>query len=882
MRRISILFLLGVLLPLAARAQSDTVSVRMVSADSLVQVMRLVSGNSLFIARAQDDPATYSLEAPRAQFLDQALLKLRTAGYTVTEWNGSLYIVHGHSLHTAMSPDWFKENRPQQAEAAVQEQNVAATYLNKVYEIGDEKHLKKGGKAVIHGYIRDKATSEPLVGITVFDEKSQTYAMTDNYGFWRMQVPTGDNHLNFSGYPMEDVRLEVKVFEDGGLDIEMSEKVIALKAATISAESVSLHRTARIGVEKIQADRIQKIPTAFGEADVIKAVLALPGVQSVGEASSGFNVRGGSVDQNLILYNDGTVFNPNHVFGILSSFNADLVSEAELYKSSIPAEYGGRISSVLDIRTREGNARKVSGSLGLGLLTSRFHLEGPLAKDKTTFMLGGRTTYSNWILKLLPKESHYHGGKTSFQDVNASITHKANARNTIQAFAYWSRDHFSFETNHAFGYYNLNGSVKWRHIMDASNNMELSMGYDSYQSSVEADKDYAYGAYRYRHQLAQEFLKLKFKSTLSQSHTLSYGLQTTMMNFHPGHRQPLGEESGIADRKLPMQLGLEPALYLSDNWTVNDRLSLDGGVRLGGFASLSSKAFYLMPELRLSAKYSILSNWTVKAGVNSFRQNIHMLTNSSTMSPMDVWIMASDKVRPQDGWQAGAGMYWTFGPVDISLEGYYKRSYNSVDYRSGTTLVMNEDLAEDLLTTTGRAYGAELMVRKSTGRLNGWISYTYARSLMKETQADDPFPINGGKWYNTPHDKPHTIKMVANYKFTHRYSISANLDYSTGRPTTVPVGVFYYGGVRRLAYSDRNAVRIPDYFRLDLAINVEPSHYLRRLTHLSFTLGVYNVTGRKNVYSVYYTADGTTDKPQGHMVSVFATQIPYINLNLKF
>jgi len=252
------------------------------------------------------------------------------------------------------------------------------------------------------------------------------------------------------------------------------------------------------------------------------------------------------------------------------------------------------------------------------------------------------------------------------------------------------------------------------------------------------------------------------------------------------------------------------------------------------------------------------------------------------MSPMDVWIMASDKVRPQDGWQAGAGMYWTLGPVDISLEGYYKRSYNSVDYRSGTTLVMNEDLAEDLLTTTGRAYGAELMVRKSTGRLNGWVSYTYARSLMKETQADDPFPINGGRWYNTPHDKPHTIKMVANYKFTHRYSISANLDYSTGRPTTVPVGVFYYGGIRRLAYSDRNAVRIPDYFRLDLAINVEPSHYLRRLTHLSFTLGVYNVTGRKNVYSVYYTADGTTDKPQGHMVSVFATQIPYINLNLKF
>ena len=881
MRRISVFLLLWVMLPLAGYAQSDTVSVRMVSADSLVQVMRLVSGNSLFIAKAQEDPATYSLEAPRNQFMDQALRKLLAAGYTVTEWGGSLYIVHGHSLHPALSPDWFKASRPAVAETAAQEQNIAATYLNKVYEIGDEKNLRKGGKAVIHGYIRDKATSEPVVGITVFDDKSMTYAMTDSYGFWRMQVPTGDNHLNFSGYPMEDVRLEVRIFEDGGLDIEMSEKVIALKAASISAESVSLHRTARIGVEKIQADRIQKIPTAFGEADIIKAVLALPGVQSVGEASSGFNVRGGSVDQNLILYNDGTVFNPNHMFGILSSFNADLISEAELYKSSIPAEYGGRISSVLDIRTREGNAKKFTGSLGLGLLTSRLHLEGPIVKDKTTFVLGGRTTYSNWILNLLPKDSHYHGGKTSFQDINASITHKPNARNTIQAFGYWSRDKFSFAKDTTFRYSNLNTSLKWRHIMDASNNMELSAGYDSYQTSIDGDQSYGYGAFRYRHGLAQEYLKIKFKSTLTQAHTLSYGLQANVMNFHPGHMAPLGEESGIRDRDLGLQMGLEPSLYVSDNWTLSDRFSLDGGVRLGGYAPLGKKTFYLMPELRLSAKYSILSNWTVKAGVNSFRQNVHMITNSSTVSPMDVWVLASDRIRPQDGWQAAAGMYWTFGPVDVSLEGYYKRSYNSLDYRSGATLVMNENLADDLLTTMGRAYGAELMVRKSTGRLNGWVSYTYARSHMKETQADDPFPINGGKWYNTPHDKPHTVKMVANYKFTHRYSISANLDYSTGRPITVPVGVFYYGGIQRLAYSERNSVRIPDYFRLDLAVNVEPSHYLRRLTHLSFTLGVYNVTGRKNAYSVYYTP-GPNGKPQGHMVSVFASQIPYINLNLKF
>ena len=877
MKRISLLLLLGLVLPLAAAAQDDIVRVRMVSADSLVQVMRQVSGANVFIARAQEDPATYSLEAPKDQFLNQALQKLVAAGYTASEWEGSLYLVHGQSLRTSLSTDWFRARHNAETEA-IQEENQAATYLNKVYEIGEARR-KGQSKAMIHGYVKDKSSSEPVVGITIYDDQSGTYALTDNYGFWRMQVPVGANFLNFSGYPMEDLRLEVLVHGDGGLDVEMNEKVLALKAATISAESVSLHRMARIGVEKIQADRIQKIPTAFGEADVIKAVLSLPGVQSVGEASSGFNVRGGSVDQNLILYNDGTVFNPNHMFGILSAFNADIISEAELYKSSIPAEYGGRISSVLDIKVREGNARKVTGSLGLGLLTSRFHLEGPLAKEKTTFLLGGRTTYSNWIFKLLPQNSHYHGGKTSFQDLNASITHKIDANNTLQAFGYWSQDQFSFQADTTFHYSNLNAALKWRHMAGASN-MELTAGYDSYNSAIEADKKYAYGAYRYQHQVAQEYVKLKFKSTLSQEHTLSYGLQAILMDFDPGHMAPLGSESGIKDRQLAKQRGLEPALYLSDNWTLSDQLSLDGGVRLGGFKPFGQTAFYWMPELRLSAKYSILQNLTFKAGINSFRQNLHMITNSSTVSPMDVWVLASDSIKPQDGWQAASGLYWTLGPVDISLEGYYKRSYNSVDYRPGATLVMNDNLAADLLATTGRSYGAELMARKSTGRLNGWISYTYARSLMKETQPDDPFPINGGRWYNTPHDKPHTVKMVANYKFTHRYSVSANLDYSTGRPITVPVGVFYYGGKPRLSYTDRNTVRIPDYFRLDLALIVEPGHYLKRLTHMSFTLGVYNVTGRKNVYSVFYTLEN--GQPKGHMVSVFACQIPYMNLNLKF
>lgn len=876
------LALLLLILSLSAHAQPDTVRVRMVSADSLVSVMRQVSGSSMYIARAKQDPGFYSLSAPRSRFVQAALGKLRDAGYTVTEWEGSLYIVHEKVIIPSLPSGWFASAGPhEEVVAPGEEENLSATYLNKVYEIGNERS-RSAGKAVIHGYVRDRSSMEPLVGIIVSDDKSGSYATTDKYGLWRMTVPMGENHLHFSGYPMEDVTLEVRVYGEGGLDVEMSEKVVALKAASISAESVSLHRTASMGVEKILADRIRKIPTAFGEADIIKAVLSLPGVQSVGEASSGFNVRGGSVDQNLILYNEGTVFNPNHLFGILSSFNADLLAETELYKSSIPAEYGGRISSVLELRTREGNAKKLSGSLGLGLLTSRLHLEGPLVKDKTTFLLGARTTYSNWMLKLLPANSNYHGGKTSFQDINASITHQIDRRNTLQAYGYWSRDAFSFESDTSFRYSNLNASLKWRHMMDSGNSMEVAAGYDSYHSRVDADLNYPYGSYRYQHAIGQGFLKLKMKSSLSGGHLLTYGLQGNLLHFQPGKMSPIGEESAIMERQVPSQRGVEAALYISDSWAPNERFGLDGGVRLGLFKGIGNTSFYMMPELRLSAKYSITQNLTLKAGVNSLRQNMHMLTNSSTVSPMDIWVLASDRVRPQDGWQAATGVYWTAGVLDISLEAYYKRSYNSLDYRSGAMLAMNENLPDDLLTTTGRFYGAELMIRKSTGRLNGWISYTFSRSQMKETQADDPHPINGGKWYSTPHDKPHTVKLAANYKFTHRYSLSVNLDYSTGHPITVPVGYYQYGGKMRLAYSDRNSYRIPDYFRLDMAVNIEPSHYLKKLTHMSVTIGVYNVTGRKNVYSVFFSSPDMFSLPTGKMVSVFATPVPYVNLNLKF
>ena len=761
--------------------------------------------------------------------------------------------------------------------------NEMVTFANKIYEIGLPENAR-GDRAFVNGTVRDILSGEPISGVAVFDEKSGTYAMTDNDGGFRIRLPLGDNVLGFSGYSLEDLRLNVHVNSDGGLDVVMKEKITSLKGAVVSAESMVNHRDARMGIEKIRINTITKIPSAFGEADVLKVVLTLPGVKSVGEASSGFNVRGGSADQNLVLFNDGTIYNPSHFFGIFSAFNTDVINDIELYKSSIPAEFGGRISSVLDVRGREGNSKKVQGSLGLGLLTSRFHVEGPIIEDRTTFIVGGRTTYSNWLFNLLPEESAYAGGNASFSDLNASVTHRVNDRNTLQAYGYWSRDGFSFDGDTTFRYSNLNASLKWRHTVSERTGLTLVAGYDRYSNIVD-DNFNAVSSYSLATGVNQTFLKGGLKSVLNAYHTLSYGASAVLYGLNPGIMSPLDPASLIVYKALPEQRAVEPALYVSDTWSPGDgRLSVDLGLRYSGFESLvPSKKFYGSPEVRASAKYSFRDNISVKAGFNSMNQYIHLISNTASVSPMDAWHLTDAQLRPQQGWQAAAGLYWTVrdNTIDLSVETYYKHVEHSLDYKSGAVLIMNENLADDLVETYGKAYGVEVMAKKALGKLNGWLAYTYSRSLLKEMEDRGVETINGGAWYPAPHDKPHDFKLVGNYKFTHRYSLSVNIDYSTGRPVTIPVAVYRYGGGMRLQYSTRNGYRIPDYFRMDLALNIDPGHYLRKLTHMSWTLGVYNVTGRKNPYSVYYSTNGGVSV-KGYMISVFATPIPYLNLNLKF
>ena len=758
---------------------------------------------------------------------------------------------------------------------------ITATYKNKIYPIGSAAQAHSG-KNVVSGVVLEYETGDPLTGVVVYDTKTSTYARTDVHGNYKIQLPSGENILNFSYESKEQLELQIDVLSDGSLDVVMTERVTMLKGAMVSAESMANHRTAAMGIERIGAKTLGKIPTAFGEGDVLKAVLTLPGVKSVGEASAGFNVRGGSVDQNLILFNGSTIYNPTHMFGIFSSFNPDIVDNVELFKSSIPVEYGGRVSSVLNVKSKDGDFQKWKGSAGIGVLTSRLHIEGPLSKGKTSLVAGARTTYSDWILGMLPKESEYAGGKAGFTDANIGLTHRFDENNTLQFFGYMARDKFTFGGDTTFNYANYNASMAFKHKSRDGGALNISAGYDHFDNLV-AVYSWPAGAYDISTYIRQAFLKGNRTRPLGDAHTINYGVHVIGYSLDPGIQRPYGASSSIRFRSLDREYALEPSVFASDNWTISEKLSLEGGIRLSGFTALTPDSFYFGPEFRLSGKYALRDNFSLKGGFNTMRQCIHLISNTSSISPMDTWKLSDADIKPTTGWQGAAGLYWTHlsTGVDLSAEAYYKKTSNHLDYKAGAVLSMNENLAEDLAPVYSKSYGIELMVKKTTGSLTGWLSYSYSRAMFQEMEDRGNETIAFGKWYNAPYDKPHEVKLVGNYAFTHRYSVSVNVDYSTGRPVTVPIGSYLYGDAWRLAYSDRNSYRIPDYFRTDVAMNIDPGHSLLAFAHATFTLGVYNVTGRKNPYSVFFdtTIDG---KVRGHMLSVFAVPVPYINLNLLF
>lgn len=786
-----------------------------------------------------------------------------------------------------------------------------ATSANKIYVVGKAGNPTNQKMIELTGTITSFKTGEPVTGVNmVVKNPTWSAAVSDANGRYVLKVPQGEVDIEMTGIGIIDTHRRLMVYENGILDIELEDKMQTLEEVTVTANKVENVKGVQMGVQALAVEDLKTIPTAFGELDVIKVVQALPGVKTMGEASSGLNVRGGSTDQNLIQWNEGTIYNPTHLFGFFSAFNGSIVQDMELYKGSIPAKYGGRISSVLDINSRRGNKEKYQGEISLGLLTSSLALEGPIKKDKTSLLLAGRTTYSDWLLNLLPEKSRYKNGKAGFYDLNLLLSHQFSQKDNLYISGYYSHDRFNFLENEKYEYANANASLQWAHLFNDNFRMTTTAGYDHYDYATKSWQD-EHNAYKMGYDINQYYLKMDFNHSQLEKHRIDWGLNAIMYDINPGKVQPHGSASLYIPKTLQKEKALEAALYLNEEWEITPQLTASIGARYSLFNAFGKRTFntykdgelpsilnitgtesrngnlktYHAPEFRLGLRYAFTDNFSVKAGFNTMQQYIHKVSNTMTMSPTDTWKLSDMFIEPQKGIQYSLGFYKNLmdDQLEASIEGYYKTMDNYLDYRSGAQLLMNDHLETEVLPTEGRAYGVEFMLKRPKGKFNGWFSYTYSKTELRQSDARIARPANKGEWYPAEYDKPHDIKLVGNYQITQRYSASLNVDYSTGRPQTMPVSQYYSNtiGATSFVFSERNGVRIPDYFRVDLSFNIKPTHRLNAKTYTFFTIGVYNLTGRKNVYSIYFKNEGE-EGMKGYRMSIFGAPIPYASFNVKF
>jgi hypothetical protein len=905
-----------------ANAQDDkkliTVNFQQAKIDQVVSELESKTGYHFYYNRAQFDSLKVTVQVNQVplETVLNAVFNKTDFHYAIS--GQQVFLTKGREIRTELTTGFF--NTQPTANAAAQQPAVVTDYAedkvqkvveasteNKLYEIGIRTNNIKSGTANLAGYVRNIKSGEGIIGASVYNPDTRAGISTDQFGYFSLTLPRGRQTLVIKGLGMKDTRRRIILYSDGKLNIEMQEQVTSLKEVTISAEKVANVRSVEMGVNKLDIKSIKQIPTAFGEADVLRVVLTLPGVQTVGEATTGFNVRGGSADQNLILLNDATIYNPSHFFGFFSAFNPDIVKNIELYKSTIPEKYGGRLSSVLDVTDREGNKKIFTGSAGIGLLTSRLNVEGPIIKDKTSFIFGARTTYSDWLLSALPEA--YKHSSASFTDINLDLSHQINEKNNIYITGYFSQDHFRLNSDTAYGYSNRNGNIKWKHNFNNKLYGVFTAGIDDYQYNVTSSAN-PITAYDLRFAVKQTNFKTDFTYYLNPKNTLDFGLSSIYYNLNPGDNEPNGTKSLVLPDVVQPEQALESALYLGDKYDVTPDLSISAGIRYSLYAYLGPQTIdryapnlpkqssnvldsatygknkvintYHGPEIRLSARYNLGDDMSIKASYNTLRQYIHLLSNTTSISPTDTHKLSDPNIKPQFGQQVSLGIYRNAkaNTIETSVEVYYKKINDYLDYKSGATLLLNQHIEQDVIATQGKAYGIEFLVRKTAGKLNGWVSYTYSRTFLRQNDPNAGELINGGSFYPANYDKPHDFNLTGNYRFSHRFSVSVNATYSTGRPITLPIAKYEYAGSERVFYSDRNAYRIPDYFRTDFSMNIEGNHKVHQLTHNSWTIGVYNLTGRANAYSTFFTEQGGAIN--GYKLSIFARPIPFINYNIRF
>ena len=765
----------------------------------------------------------------------------------------------------------------------------------------------------LSGTISEATSNETLIGVTVAVPELGTGTTTNEYGFYSITLPKGEYEIIISYLGFQDVRERINLDQNTKRDFNLIEEAEALEEVVVTDNVERLDiRKPQMSVNSLTAGTIKQVPVVLGEADVIKSLLLLPGVSNAGEASSGFNVRGGAADQNLILLDEATVFNSSHLFGFFSVFNPDAIKDVKLFKGGIPARYGGRVSSVLEIFQKEGNSKDFKVNGGIGAVASRLLVEGPIIKDRTAFLIGGRASYAHLFLPLFDVDN-----KAYFYDLNTKINHRINENNSIYLSGYFGRDLFSIGDRFVNSYGNAVGNFRWNHLFSDKLFSNLSLIYSDYYYGLELD----FVGFEWDSGIQNFNLKYDFKHYLNSKVQLNYGLQNTYYVFNPGKIVPNRPDSGIVEDQLTKKYANEAAVYIDIEHDITDNLSIEYGLRASQFNRLGQDEFYVYEndhavvfdpftsvysgaepidtinpgrggslkkylnlEPRLSMSYNFNGDNSIKASYTRLTQYLHLLSNTSSPTPLDVWTPSGPFVKPQLMDQYAIGYFRNIkeGKYTFETEAFYKDLQNRIDYIDGANLIANNAIEQIILNGQARAYGLEFLFRKNQGRLKGWLSYTLSKSEQRTPgRADLETGINQGEWYNTPYDKTHDLALYGSYDLNDKWRFNANFIYQTGQPTNYPIGQFEFEGITVPYYGLRNKERLPDFHRLDVSAILTPRKNKSRRIQGEWVFSIYNLYSRKNAASINFRENEDTGRNEALRTSIFGI-IPSVTYNFKF
>lgn len=766
----------------------------------------------------------------------------------------------------------------------------------------------------LSGTITDKSDGETLFGTSVFLKGTSIGVITNEYGFYSITAPKDNYNLIISYMGYQEVEQPIFLFSNQKLDIEISEASTELEEAVVTASEPErvLLRKPEMSVAKMNISTIKQMPVVLGEVDILKSLQMLPGVTSNGEGTGGFHVRGGGADQNLVLLDEAIIYNTSHMFGFFSVFNADAIKDLKLYKGGIPARFGGRISSVLDVRQKDGNNKNLELTGGIGLISSRLAIEGPMFNEKGSFLVAGRTSYANLALMAAGNEN-----RVGFYDLNLKTNYNLDTNNKLFLSGYFGRDAFKLGNSFDASYGNASGNLRWNHIINEKLFSNVSAIYSKYDYQL----GFTFAEFDWISSILNYNLKYDLKYYYSDKFKLDFGVSGIYYDFNPGKISPTTQTSTINARTLDSKIAFEAGLYVSAEFNVSDQLTAQYGLRYSCFNRLGGQSMaeyasnqpvvynallgiyergnvvgetdYAFDETirsfdnlepRVSLAFQIDEKSSLKAGFSRAAQYIHLLSNTASATPLDVWTPSGKYIEPQLSNQYAFGYFRNFNDRTYSFEAevYYKNIDNRIDYIDGSDLIAQNTIETEILNGEARAYGLELLLRKDEGSFTGWIAYTLSKSEQRTPGGKaGGLGINDGKWYKAVHDRTHDVSVYGSYKLNDKFSFGANMVFQTGRPVTYPNGQYVYEGLSIASYSPRNSDRLPEYHRLDLSFNYKPNRKPDKRFKGEWVLGIYNAYNRKNAAAVSFGQNLETGANEATRLAIFGIT-PSLSYIFKF